>query len=475
MKRTHIKTLVVAALPLFVFMTLLTLRAPKAYAALAGEDGVIIATEQTETYNTQNETTNYGSAVTAVQPDGSGATVIAENAEGNYSVITSATVSAPEGTSVENQTNTVVYTETVQQCYVYEEPSLTVVEKVVLPGGPDTAVCEGYDEYESHQTVDVKQVTIDENGVAQNDPTLVTTIGDDEERHDINMVLNSSFAPDSENVLLVRYTYDYTESFFGTSLSRIENVNLTDGTVEEVVAPQFDYAMNGGYAQNGNIFFSKTTYEEPVDEEVDMYDRPVMSSSDIWVILSGSAFSTASRITDEGNLFYIDASPDNTKLLVQKGKEGFGYVDLTSGCMTGPTYCTVTLIDSTMMPAFFSPKGTRVTGITFNYQEARTDMLVALESESYLNVAVAPAGDLTSPIGIASKTVAGLNEVYSAVQLEWAPKLAAAPQVLGSSTTVAAAPALVNTGVNTGITTLLAVVLLGTSWITLFRKNKHTN
>jgi hypothetical protein len=475
MKRTHIKTLVVAALPLFVFLTLLTLRAPKAYAALAGEDGVIIATEQNINYDTQSETVTYDSSVTAMQPDGTGGTVIAENAEGNYSVITSATVSAPEGTSVVDQTNTVVYTETVQQCYTYEEPSLNTVEKVVLDGGPATEVCTGYEGYESHQTVDIKQVTIDENGVAQNTPTLVTTIGDNEERYDVNMVINSSFAPDSENVLIVRYTYDYTDSYDATSLTRIENVNLTDGTVEEVVAPQFDYAMNGGYAQNGNIYFSKTTYDEPVDEVVDMVARPIFNSSDIWVILSGSAFSTATRITNEGNLFYIDASPDNTKLLVQKGKEGFAYVDLTSGCMTGPTYCTVTLIDSEMYPAFFSPKGTRVTGITFNYMDARTEAFVALESENYMNVAVAPAGDLASPIGIASKTVAGLNEVYSAVQLEWAPKLAAAPQVLGSSTTVAAAPTLVNTGVNTAVASLLAVVLLGTSWFTLFRKNKSTN
>ncbi|QQS18025.1 DUF4082 domain-containing protein [Candidatus Saccharibacteria bacterium] len=161
-------------------------------------------------------------------------------------------------------------------------------------------------------------------------------------------------------------------------LTTIENVNLETGQITTIVAPRVDGLLSGGYAQNGNIYFSRTNSKN---------GNPSDAQSNIWVIASGQT--EATKLTHSKNVseFYIDAAPDNSVLLVADVEDGCNYPQNKYHYYTGCTYFYVSVVDGSreklkklaegFVPVFFSPDGTQLIGTLYPasyYGEASRNM-----------------------------------------------------------------------------------------------------
>jgi hypothetical protein len=134
MKRSAIRSLIVAALPLFVFVVILMSKTNKVYAALPGEDGVIVSVE------VPADSTGSVTQIVATNPD-TGTTTTVVTVDSENAAIESVTVSAPSGASVANQTNDVVfgqvnYTDNEDARYEIDLKKVTIDAE----GNPTTSV-----------------------------------------------------------------------------------------------------------------------------------------------------------------------------------------------------------------------------------------------------------------------------------------------------------------------------------------------
>jgi len=412
--RNHIK-LMMAVLPLLACALVFTFGSGDAHAALPGDDGVILTTEDTTAEDANTDT----SAVVATNPDTGTTTTVATNVENG--TIENVTVGPAMGTSLENQTNNVAYGEIVEND----------VEAVV----------------------NVNQVVIDENGVPVSTPSLVATIGTGIGAYDAE-VEDMSYSPDNVNVLVTSWLD--VEGERGNS-NRVDIVNMQTGAVANLIPDdlQSDYYLNAVYGANGNIYFSDW----------------VGDGSDLYVLTPGQTYSQATRIasTPGADEALLDISPDVTKALVYNWYDsdeyapGFYYYDLATGALT-PLLGT----DSTSMPVAFSNSGSRLLGVTLDPETE--EMQLATFSGGPLvpmNIRALKAAYL-----------AYIGEEYAFPMMEMAPRLkpaTATPAVLGASTVKAQGPMLEDTGANSVATTLLATSLLAGSVVLFTRKTRKQN
>lgn len=243
-------------------------------------------------------------------------------------------------------------------------------------------------------------------------------------------------------------------------LTTIENVNLETGEVTTIVAPRIDRLVAGGYAQNGNIYYSRTNSKNGSIND---------NQANIWVIEAGQT--EAVKLTHSPNIseFYIDASPDNSVLLVAnvlsgtpvlaKGFMGYcNYPQAKYQFYTDCDYFYVNTADGSheklkklvegFVPVFFSPDGNYLIGTLYpeNYwgggARLSEDMPVtAIVARSNLKVAT----KISDRLGVQ----------------EWAP-LAVAQTTTTNPTvsTVVSGPTLPKTGTSELLVLAYATLLL---------------
>jgi hypothetical protein len=430
MKRSAIRSLIVAALPLFVFVVILMSKTNKVYAALPGEDGVIVSVE------VPADSTGSVTQIVATNPD-TGTTTTVATVDSENAAIESVTVSAPSGTSVANQTNDVVFG---QVNYTDNE--------------------------DARYEIDLKKVTIDAEGNPTTSVTDLATIPSQNGYVEYAESEDLSYSPDSSNVLATSY-------FEGEgSWTQLDKVDTATGAVTNIITdntynPTF---LNGGYAADGTIYFSQ--WHPLSGGEFPDY------GSDIFKITSGKTYADREQVTftDEYDEVYLDAAPDSSTLLVycfadwersSSIVEGYYKVDTATGNIT-----YVATDDSDRL-AFFSPKGSRLAGVQDDYQNFKkvTDDEMVMPQLATFSTNGARLSGLRAINAMHSYL--GFDSTFP--QMEWAPKLAVAtpPQVLGSSTTVSKTPVLQNTGSTAALPSLIAGVVVAGVALAVAKKQEN--
>jgi hypothetical protein len=256
-------------------------------------------------------------------------------------------------------------------------------------------------------------------------------------------------------------------------LTTIENVNIETGEVTTIVAPRIDRLVAGGYAQNGNIYFSRTNSKNGSIND---------NQSNIWVIAKGQT--EAVKLTHSPNIseFYIDAAPDNSVLLVASVSMGG---PLNKGAVTSCYYpqakyhhytnCDyfyISAVDGSreklkklakgFVPVFFSPDG--------NY------LIGTLYPERYWGGARLSDCDCTEEMPVTA--VVARNNLKVAIEIsknrgvqEWAPKNEIATTTVTSSTAPEQAT-LAYTGINSLYVLLISIVTIIGS-LALLRSKKQ--
>jgi len=452
MKQNLYKFLILSALTLGVGVIFTP---SSAKAALPGEDGVLVSTELQSEPDSESSNT----AVVTTNPETGSSQVIATGTP-EVSAITSATVSAPVGTSPSNQTNTVMYAETALSCVNEEE-----FEKL------DKSCNQS-------QTVTYNSVKIDVNGAKVSDITPVATVGA-EDNLSTNIVLDMSYSPDGTNAIATRYTRSHSEG--GSEATRIERVGV-DGTVTNVINPTNDGYLNAGYGANGNIYFSMT--HAVGDGEFPSYN------SDLFMIEAGKTYTDRIQITDTPDYdeVFINVAPDVSKVLVysfgnnEEYPSSYSYVNLANTCWLTAAKCSVDVLlptsNSDTYLATFSPKGTRLAGVDdpeYSEEYSFTDR-VGVQQDSDLSLYDTVMANVTHNLRTTS-VIYGQFARDIIPQVDWAPKLAVATTVENPITTTASVVTpsttarLANTGVNSYIFVAIAVLFVAAGVAALPKNN----
>lgn len=328
-----------------LFIGVIFIAQPKADAALADQDGRVLYIKEPVSIDGEEEDT--ATKVVTSDAEGNGAVVAAES----DNIIEKATMSGQK----ESGNYDIVYAETIYNCLPIEQeiavPCNDINDGNPLPVSSDARLY---------------KVTVDQNGVVINSPTKIldfNPLSKVESECPYNRVTELSFSPDGKYVLVTRSSYDSPNGGSIPCLSTIERVDINNGNLLTVVDPAKDSALNGGYANNGDIYFSKTTAD----------------GSDIWVQKNGSSTQQQLTVTSDISEYYLDASPDSKELLV---------VGLTESCKYSTYYifdrseynsfCNYYFIDSTtgtgtmlvglapyFMPIYYSPDGLKLIGTQY--------------------------------------------------------------------------------------------------------------
>ncbi len=432
-----------------------------AKAALPGEDGVIVTTE----LQSDPETESSNTAVVTTNPVTGSSQTVATNSNEN-STITSATVSAPDGTSASNQTNTIMYAETQNNCL-----EIGYKEAISLP-----EYCYSMD------TVTYNTVKIDVNGAKVSDITPVATVGEGN-NYLTNVVLDMSYSPDSTNAIATRYTREYSDDYI-MSLTRVEKVGI-DGSVSVVVPATNDNYLNAGYGANGNIYFT-------MSHKIGGGEFPTYNS-DLFMIEAGKTYADRVQVTDTPDYdeVFINVAPDVSKVLVYafgvsaENQNSYSYVDLTNNCWLNASLCNVSVLLPTNMSntylATFSPSGKHLAGVDkVDYQ-----VMAALDEESgrmgvQYDATLNTYDTVMASVTHSLRTISVLYGQFgddSIPQVDWAPKLADATVSENPVTTVATTvnpvvvAKLANTGVSTYIFAAFAAALIVAGLVTLPKNN----
>jgi hypothetical protein len=396
--------------------------APAAHAALAGEDGPII-------YIDNSSQPTDPSTVNATTADGSGDTTVATDTND----ISSATISA--GTP--DNSHSVVYGDLTPTC----EPEVILTSPILndAPVAIDPVPCTLSNAVGSDAVLN--QVTIDANNQATSDPkqlATLTSLYSDYELTAFNAATNLSFSPDSSTVLVTQGALQLGENEAPFFLFALKTVDTTTGAENTLVDPSQDLAINGGYAQNGNIYFTQTISAYDQGGFGSFYDK-----SNLFVLTPGSTIPV--QITDDEDgvsEYFIDVSPDSGKILVADinscSYEFYSIFDfLLPNDISDPTGgCDYYLVDAetgklsplvfsgdtaTFVPKFFAPDGSGLIGQLFD--------------------------PVTAFVPFSNTTSFTLISQNSNVQ-SWAPKgvPVVTTAVVGGKGAAVAAPQLTNTG-----------------------------
>jgi hypothetical protein len=235
----------------------------------------------------------------------------------------------------------------------------------------------------------------------------------------------------------------------------LERIVLADGTIETIVGPRNDDYLNGGYAVNGDIFFT-------MSQSVYGKSERGYASSDLWYIPNGMTYEDRVQVTytEDVNELFIDVSPDMKKVLVSDSYYGGFYYVLLDSCLSPLSDCEIEYLDGldpSFRPVGFSPSNETLYGTYDPNSIVTRSMFMAVNTEER-GTALAS----TSLLG----SLEVINNIYAVN--DWAPKYEAPVTVVkGSSTTTV--PTLSNTGSAHTIAVLalsLVIVVTATSFAT---------
>lgn len=418
----------------FAFLGLSIVASPNAKAALDGTNDPILYVDQPQCVDVCDQSQPTSTVVTTT-PSGSDEVVAATS----DTYISAATISAPAATGSHD--------------IVYSSDATTCSEPVILDSvAPlDVPQCNSG----SATQAQINKVTIDENRNPVGAPTTLVTLPTLVDAYNsTDTVYNLSYAPDAKSVLASRNSIAGGDGI-ADYLATIEKIDTTTGDVTTIVDPVCDVLLRGGYGDNGNIYFSKSTYE-------DCCLHAKSFSANIWYIPAGKT--EAVQLTfdqeDSNNVaeYYIDASPDNTQLLVvdantcsypynvvfgipflPEGGCAYYYVNITDGSLTA-----IPEMNEQFVPKFFSPDGSSLIGTLYPVEQIG---LLRSFDPSLPSTAVALRTDLANPVAITN--LVGIQE--------WAPGVAVVPTTTPVTPVSATLP---NTGASTTFALAFAIALI---------------
>lgn len=392
---------------------------PTASAALDGDNGPVLYTDN----NLIDDSERPASAVITTAPDGTNEQVVATSQD----KITAAGISGP---TADNNYDIAYATESTDDCKKTEK-TCAVVNKVTT--NEDSSV-------------------VTDPEVLANLPSLVNGTKYNKSESWVN---NLSYSPDGQTVLATQYSTKLL-----SEKSAVIAIDNETGATNTVIGPTTDLYLNAGYADNGTIYYSKTTG----------------LNTDIWYITPDNTTPKQLTSTKKVSEYFIDVSPDNKSVLVADVKSlscfnAYGvlanrYQQTYHNCR----YYSVSTADGSLteltdlpqwfMPAYYSPDNTSLIGTLF-YNQNNEDM--------YFSSLVNNTG--TAIYNLASHELAVISERMGVRQ--WSPQVAQAvvvnpPAVEAAPlpvTTIAAqqtAATLPNTGasVNSFINLIAALLIL---------------
>jgi hypothetical protein len=452
------KVLFSAALFGLCFFGLSALNGPKAQAALEGENGPIIYIENKEEIidNDEVEINN----VYATQPDGSGQTTVASTED----TITSATISSPdpagshqvvfatEDTKLECESGA-----EAQICEVYSKTSEASLNKVVIngQGEPTSAVASS---------------------------VVPNMIANDKEM-DYNWIPQTSISPDGSKTLIIKIAtstgiFESYEQFYKQmAIVNTQDIGSSTIAVTNITDPAYDPCLNGGFAQDGGIYFTTCPH----------WNIKSGNNAGLYYLAPGvldvaKATKVYSATEEEiAHPFFIDTAPNSQKVLVtsidymndREPSNGFSTVcnyglffDL--GIMHYPGDCQYFLIDSNsgtsqalpefdelFVPAFFAPNGQGLIGTVYTHRITPLNSVNNNVEQPY-----------TAYYSFADGSIVAISDQIG-VQ-EWAPKAK-----LVSSTTNVSPATLAYTGNNVMAVFIASLVfLLGGMYLLVTSKNR---
>ncbi|MCA9344997.1 hypothetical protein KC871_00045 [Candidatus Saccharibacteria bacterium] len=402
---------------------------PSAAAAIDGENGPIVYIDNqvpTENENSvnpedrgvilQEETV---SQVITTGPDGTNEQVAATEDD----TITAAGISPP---TAEGNYDIAYGVESTTDCAKYEK-TCAVVNKVTTDG--DGNVVEGQD-------------------LLTNLDSLVNGTKWFPSKSWVN---NLSYSPDGETVLATQYSYQ-----IDNPKAAIVAIDNESGTPTTIVGPSSDVYINAGYADNGTIYYSKTTW----------------FNTDIWYILPGETTSQQLTTTKNMSEYFLDVSPDNKSVLVADVTSSLdclsAYGMLANRESSSYNHCKFYLIstvdgsatplselkDEMFIPAYFSPDNSSLIGTVYGQQN---------ESKSFKKNNVTPL--YTATFNLTTKLFAKVTDRVGIEQ--WAPLAQATPNptpespavTVASVPTVATGAKLAYTGSSIAVYIAVLIVL----------------
>jgi hypothetical protein len=436
--------------PLFVAASvvgMLYITSPKAKAALAGENGPVLYIDSEADPN----------VVITTKPDGTGE----ETAASSTDSITAATISDPIPA---NNYDIVYATETLGT----EEPP--AVDCGLTAPFSTCAV--------------LNKVTINDNGnpvSSVESVTLDTLLNDDpildEDVYTNNLVYNLSYSPDSQNVLVAQQALSFKSTSEGdfNNIANASALLIFNTATNTVGAPivsndEIDYCLNGGYAQNGAIYYTSCPDEE---------------SGVLYYVVPGGTEGTP--IVLQGDFvplfpFFIDVSPDSSQVLIANiGMTGCFYnimlfesantsagncdyyyvsiLDGTSELVSQLSFNSTYKINEDFVPTFFSPDGNYIIGTIYPPENTFLKSV-----------------DITIPYTAAfSRSDFSLTALTNTIGVqEWAP-VAVIPAATVNPTVKTSAPTLPETGSDSSLILAVALILIaaGESFVVkTYRYNK---
>lgn len=248
-------------------------------------------------------------------------------------------------------------------------------------------------------------------------------------------VNNLSYSPDGETVLATQYSYQVANP--KAAVIAIDNET---GTTTTIVGPSSDSYMNAGYADDGTIYYSKTT----------------RFNTDIWYILPGQTTSQQLTSTRGMSEYFLDVSPDSKTVLVADVRSSFGclsaYGMLANRQSSSYNNCKFYLVStedgtatqltdlpSGFIPVYFSPDNSSLIGTVFPVK------LLALAREVSTNEPYTAAFNLVTKELVALTNRVGVEQWSPLAQVT--PTPVPTPEVAVAATpVVAVSTTLPNTG-----------------------------
>lgn len=322
----------------------------------------------------------------------------------------------------------------------------------------------------------VSTVNVTESGTPTALPTDLTTVhsilNNSVNRPSDTWVSNISYSPDGTNMLAT--VYSENKNNLKSALMLIDNAT---GVTETIVGPRKDPCLNGGYADNGSIYYSRLNNASDNISycyDLNLIDDEINYQSDIWVIRPGE---DPVKLTSTPNKseFFIDVSPDNKYVLVADTNsyrerscyyadnfiyrdgsfDAYGcryyYVDTTTGDIV-----KLTDMPEGFTPSFFSPDNKSIIGTYFPYYMGEATAFAVDTSEKYTALV-----DRTTFELIALTNQLGVSQWSPAVSSETPtnPTTPAAP-VTVTPVSATKTATLANTGVNSTYVLAIAAMLV---------------
>jgi hypothetical protein len=242
--------------------TTIALSYHKAYATLAGENGTMVYIDTTSATvdnpdclaNPECEvpsTTTYTDHIVTTNNTATSPAIVASE---QVTPITSATISASTATGA----HTIVYATISGNCISTQEIEAPLVGCDPNNSDPSQVV---------NNDIVYKSLTVSADGQALT-PAITVTSASPEDPTAVGFSLSQklSTSPDSTNVistvLEISTVKPKDQKPKLAILSRVDQIDLALGTITNIITPRQDLSLSAGYAQNGNIYYSRHNEEQ---------------------------------------------------------------------------------------------------------------------------------------------------------------------------------------------------------------------